>query len=59
MQLFKSIVRGFGHTVGARGANSVMRSSSGIDGIWNVVWGFVKWCIIITFMIGFLQGLFS
>lgn len=59
MQLFKSIVRGFGHTVGARGANRVMSSSSGIDGIFNVVWGFVKWCIIITFMIGFLQGLFS
>ena len=58
MQLFKSIVRGFGHTVGSRGANRVMRSS-GIDGIFNVVWGFVKWCIIITFIIGMLQGLFS
>jgi hypothetical protein len=33
--------------------------SSGIDGIFNVVWGFVKWCIIITFIIGMLQGLFS
>lgn len=57
MSLFKSVVRGFGHTVGSRGADRVMRS--GIDGVWNFVWGFVKWCIIITFVFGMLQGLFS
>lgn len=27
--------------------------------LWKATWGFIKWCIIITFVIGVLQGIFG
>lgn len=58
MSLFNSISRGFGMRIGSNAANHVTRSSS-IDGVFNGLWKFVKWCLIITFLIGVLQGIFG
>jgi hypothetical protein len=58
MSLFNSIVRGFGYTIGSKAANRVT-SPSGINSLWKLCWGFVKWCIIITFVIGLIQGFLS
>jgi hypothetical protein len=35
---------------------SIKQSSSSL---WKATWGFIKWCIIITFVIGVLQGIFG
>ena len=58
MSLFNSISRGFGMRIGSNAANQVTKSSS-IDGVFNGLWKFVKWCLIITFLIGVLQGIFG
>jgi len=55
--MIKSIVRGFGNQIGRKAANKV--TSGNIDSAWNACWKFVKWCIIITFLIGMIQGLFG
>jgi hypothetical protein len=34
-----------------------IKQSSG--SLWKATWGFIKWCIIITFVIGVLQGIFG
>ena len=57
MSLFNSISRGFGLGLGAQAAKKV--TSTPIDSTFSFVWGFVKWCIIITFLIGILQGIFG
>lgn len=54
MSLFNSITKGFGMTIGSQAAKKV--TSSGIDGTFKAVWGFFKWCMIITFLIGMIQG---
>jgi hypothetical protein len=58
MSIFNSISRGFGMRIGSNAANQVTKSSS-IDGVFNGLWKFVKWCLIITFLIGVLQGIFG
>ncbi len=55
--LFNSMVRGFGGQIGRNAANNATKGS--INGMWKVCWGFVKWCMIITFLIGVLEGLFG
>jgi hypothetical protein len=57
MSLFNSISRGFGLGLGAQAARKV--TSSSVDSLWKATWGFVKWCLIITFLVGFLQGFFG
>lgn len=58
MSLFKSVVRGFGHTLGRKAADN-MTTRTGINSLWNLLWNFVKWVMIITFLIGVIQGLTS
>lgn len=57
MSLFNSISRGFGLGLGAQAAKKV--TSSSVDSSFSFVWGFIKWCIIITFVFGLLQGIFG
>jgi hypothetical protein len=58
MSIFNSMSRGFGMRLGSKAADTVTRSSS-IDGVFNGLWKFVKWILIITFLIGVIQGIFS
>jgi hypothetical protein len=58
MSLFKSMVRGFGHTLGSKAAHKVT-TESGINSLWKLCWGFVKWTLILTFLIGLIEGLTS
>jgi len=57
MSLFNSISRGFGLGLGAQAARKV--TSSSVDSLWKATWGFIKWLMIITFLIGILQGIFG
>ena len=57
MSLFNSISRGFGMGLGSQAAKKV--TSTPIDSTFSFVWKFFKWCMIITFVIGLLQGIFG
>ena len=57
MSILNHISRGFGGQLGRTAANKV--TSGPINSLFNMCWQFVKWCIIIAFTIGLIQGLFS
>ena len=54
MNILNSIGRGFGNQIGRNAANKV--TSGTINTLWSICWKFVKWCMIITFLFGVLQG---
>jgi hypothetical protein len=55
MSLFNSIGRGFGMSLGSTAAKKV--TSSSVDSLWRICWKFVKWCFILTFLFGVIQGI--
>jgi hypothetical protein len=57
MSLFNSMMRGFGSGLGHQASRKV--TEGGINGLWKLCWGFVKWTIIITFLVGVIQGIMS
>jgi hypothetical protein len=42
-------------SLGSTAAKKV--ASSSVDSLWRICWKFVKWCLILTFLFGFIQGI--